>query len=47
MCECEGAKRRFGELNRDCKGEFEGAKGYLVSCIEGVRVSVRERRCVW
>jgi hypothetical protein len=39
--DCEGAKRRFGDLYRDCKGECEGAKGHLVNCIEGVRVSVR------
>jgi hypothetical protein len=45
--ECEGAKRRFGVLYRDCKGECEGAKGRLLSCIECVRVSVRERRGVW
>jgi hypothetical protein len=28
-------------------GECGGAKGHLVSCIDGVRVSVKERRGVW
>jgi hypothetical protein len=38
-----GSEGAFVVLYIDCKGECEGAKGLLVSCIEGVRMSVGER----